>query len=244
MIAYCASIPPLDDALIGCRMQTLAACYGALPNALDWYKSDTGGVLCRFGGVLLLAGDINFGELFAFADMLGVSRVEWTADSAALCAPPAGWASRRYPVLCGIGGAAPITETIKTNFELRRCFEILCQSDAQFAREADYLPWLSDMTRRRNTGRAETFMHADAAVACVTARGRHSTYLSSVAVLPEKRGFGLGLALVRSVLAHPALQGLTIYTAAQSGPLAVFYRQAGFEALPQLLTITEKRNPA
>ena len=225
-------------------MQTLSACYGALPNMLGWHRSDAGGVLCRFGSALLLTGDADFGELFAFAELLGVSRVEWTEDSAVPYTPPTGWTSRSYPVLRRIGGAGPNSATIKTNFELRRCFEILCQSDAQFAREADYLPWLSDMTRRRNAGRAGAFVYADAAAACVTAKGRRSAYLSSVAVLPEKRGFGLGLALVRAVVAHPALRGRSIYTAAQSEPLAAFYRQAGFKALPQLFIITEKRNPA
>lgn len=244
MIAFCQSAPPLKEpeTLISCRMQTLHSCYGTLPNALDWYKSDAGGVLCHFGSALLILGNVDYGELFPFSDLLGVTRIEWITDIMTPYAPPDGWISTSHPVLHGIGGGAPKSEMIATDFELRRCFSLLCQSDAQFEREAEYLPWLSDMTRRRNVGRAEVFMHTDAAVACVTAKGHHSAYLSSVAVLPQKRGAGVGLALVRAVVAHPTLRGVDIFTAAQSETLVGFYLRAGFSVLPQLLTITEKRN--
>lgn len=242
MIAFCQSAPSLNDTLLGCRMQTLQACYGTLPNGVDWYKSDAGGVLCRFGGALLMDGDVDFSELFAFADLLGISRIEWMADSAGMPDFPEDWSGQHYPVLGSIGLATAQPQDVQTEIELRRCFEILCQSDAQFSREAEYLLWLSDMTRRRNAGRAEVFMLDDAAVACITARGRCSAYLSSVAVLPERQGQGLGLALVCAVAAHSESHGVTIYTAAQTVPLVSFYKKAGFKALPQYLIIAEKRN--
>ncbi len=241
MIAFCQSAPPLDETLIGCRMQTLLACYGTLPNGVDWYQSGAGGVLCRFGGTLLIDGDADFNELLAFADMLGTARIEWVTGSAGAPFLPSGWTSQSYPVLCSIGAALAQPPIFETNVALRRCFELLCQSDAQFSREAQYLPWLSDMTRRRNAGRTMVFTLSDAAVACITARGRHSAYLSSVAVLPGRQGEGLGLALVRSVTAHPALRGVAIYTAAQTVALGAFYKKAGFAVLPQYLTIAEKR---
>ena len=244
MIAYCENAPPLDDTLIGCRMQTLSTCYGAMPNILDWFMSNAGGALCRFGNSLLISGYVDAEELFAFAEMLNISRIEWTAKDLAQSFLSEGWTSRSHPALCCVGGTGSSLNTIETDVELRRCFEILCQSDAQFAREADYLPWLSDMTRRRNAGRAEVFMHDDVAVTCVSAKGHRSAYLSSVAVLPNKRGSGVGLALVRAVVGHPTLNGMNIYTAAQSEQLTAFYKQAGFEALPQHLIITEKRSPA
>ncbi len=245
MIAFCQSAPPLKqpETLISCRMQTLHACYGTLPNALDWYKSDAGGVLCRFGSALLIFGNVDYDELFPFSDLLGVTRIEWITGSKTPYAPPKDWTSTSHPVLHGVGSAEPKSKKIETDIELRSCFSLLCQSDAQFAREAEYLPWLSDMTRRRNAGRAEVFVHADSAVACVTAKGQHSAYLSSVAVLPQKRGTGMGLTLMRAVVAHPTLQGVDIFTAAQSEALVGFYLRAGFTVLPQLLAITEKRNP-
>lgn len=245
MIKFCQSAPPLEgpETLIGCRMLTLQACYSALPNALDWFISDVGGVLCRFGSVLLILGEVDFGEVLAFSDMLGVNRIERVVDGAVSHTRLDGWTSTWYPVLHSVGGGLLGAAELEADIELRRCFTLLCQSDPQFAREAEYLPWLSDMTRRRNTGRAEIFMYADAAVACITARGRHSAYLSSVAVLPKKRGMGMGLAMLHAVLMHPTLQGIDIFTAAQSETIVGFYRQAGFSLLPQLLTITEKRKP-
>lgn len=246
MIAYCDRMPPLKtphaETLIGCRMQTLDACYRALPGALDWYRSDAGGVLCRFGNTLLIIGDPDFDALFPFAELLGVSRIEWMSPRDEQRYPPAGWESQSYPLLHCTGEDLSSLENLQTDINLRRCFEILCASDAQFACEADYLPWLSDMTRRRNAGRAEAFLYNDAAVACITAKGAYSAYLSSVAVLPEWRGEGLGLKLLNAVRTHSTLQGMTIYTAAQSEALTAFYQKAGFEALPQRLIITEKRN--
>ncbi len=247
MISYCQGMPPPEtsaaDGLIGCRMQTLEACYGALPGAPDWYTNDSGGVLCRFGGALLVTGRPDFNELFPFAELFGVSRVEWTSPYDGQSCPPPGWHFQSYPVLCCTGEGAAPRQRVQTGMELRRCFEILGASDAQFAREADYLPWLSDMTRRRNAGRAEAFLCDNASVACITAIGRRSAYLSSVAVLPVRRGKGRGLALLHAVRAYPPLRELTIYTAAQTGPLTAFYQKAGFEALPQRLIIAEKRIP-
>lgn len=244
MIAFSDHTPTLDDSLIGCRMQTIDACYSALPSGPDWYKCDAGGVLCRFGDALLLAGCADFAELFSFAEALGVTRIEWVSEGPLPYTLPGSWTSGSYPLLHCTGEPGSYSENIEINHELRHCFELLSQSDAQFAREAEYLPWLSDMTRRRTAGRAETFMVNDAAVACITAKGRRSAYLSSVAVRPGQRGKGLGLALVRAVVTHPASQGMTIYTAAQRESLTAFYEQASFLALPQHLTIIEKRDPA
>jgi len=247
VIAYCDRMPPLEapcaQTPIGCRMQTLNACYCALPGALDWYRSDAGGVLCRFGNTLLIVGDPDVDALFPFADLLGVSRIESMSPRDEQCHSPVCWKSQSYPLLRCAGEDTSSPENLQTDINLRRCFELLCASDARFAREADYLPWLSDMTRRRNAGRAEAFLYDDAAVACITAKGAHSAYLSSVAVCPERRGEGLGLKLLHAVRAHPTLQGIMIYTAAQSEALAAFYQKAGFEASPQRLIITEKRNP-
>ncbi|MFV0496851.1 MAG: GNAT family N-acetyltransferase [Candidatus Fimivivens sp.] len=243
MIAFCQNAPlrKEPESLISCRMQTLQACYSALPNALDWFTSDTGGILCRFGSALLILDDVDFDALFAFADMMGINRIEWLSNGITAHAQSAGWTSSCYTVLHCVGHAAPTSANIEPNGSLQRCFSLLCQSDAAFAREVDYLSWLSDMTRRRNVGRAKTFIHGDAAVACITARGQHSAYLSSVAVLPEKRGQGLGLTLLRAVLAHDTLDNTDIFTVAQSKSLVDFYRQARFTVLPQLLTIAEKR---
>lgn len=250
MIRHCGRMPPFAasdaETLIGCRMQTLDACYGGLKmtaGAPDWYTEDWGGVLCRFGAALLVAGDVDFDALFSFAALLGVSRIEWLSPHDQKYYPPADWEIKSHPVLCRTGEEASAAITIQAPADLRRCFALLCASDASFAREADYLPWLSDMTRRRNRGRAEAFLYDDAAVACVTAKSAQSAYLSSVAVCPERRGEGLGLDLLRAVVSHPALRGRTIYTAAQSEPLAAFYQKAGFAPLPQRLTVTEKRTP-
>lgn len=242
MISLCHGQPlKIEESIIDCRIHTLIECYGTLPNALDCYKSDYGGLLCRFGETLLVSGSVDTNELLEFAELLGIKRIECLSNEKSLQDKLSdGWTCNSFPVLCYSGKGEPLSENVKTNIELRRCFSILCESDAQFAREAQYLSWLSDMTRRRNCKRTEAYLLEDCAVACVTAIGQCSAYLSSVAVIPDKRGKGLGEALVRAVASEISNKNLITFTAAQSEELITFYERAGFSAMPQFVIIAEK----
>lgn len=245
MITFCPSeMPPLAASLMGCRIQTLIDCYRTLPNAIDCYYTDQGGVLCRFGDVLLVAGQADSFELLEFADFTGVRRIEWDLELLPENTPFLSWKRAGYPILRYGGVASSLSESIRVAEDLRLCFDILCESDAQFFQEAQYLPWLSDMTRRRNHQRAEAYLLGDEALACVTAKGESCAYLSSVAVRSGKRGQGLGKRLVSSVSAALANDGYKVFTVAQSKGLIDFYIRCGFVLLPQQLTIATKEKKA
>ena len=118
---------------------------------------------------------------------------------------------------------------------MRRVFSLLCESDPAFATEATYLLWLSDLTRRKNCGRAQVYLLDDDATACLSAVSPRYAYLSMVAVAPGARRAGLGSRLLRAVLADCAARSLIVLTAAQDDALLPFYRSAGFDVQPDPL---------
>lgn len=218
---------------VGCRIKTLLDCYGGLKDEPQLYKSDEGALLCRFGGSIIMSGGCNSGELFEFAAMLGVDRIEWEGGE---LASPEDWQAESLPILfkdC-VGKA-------KTCFaELSRCFEIIAQSDDDFSAQMQYLYWLSDMTRRLNRGRAKGYLCENAGAALVTAADEGEAYLSSVAVLPQNRGTGLGSRLLQTVLADDFLCSKRLYTVAQSQSLTEFYQKNGFEPYPKRLAVFKR----
>lgn len=218
-----------------CRIKTLLDCYSDMKNAPCLYKTGEGGVFCRYDDVILLSGGFDGAELFEFADILGVNRIETDKDSDFL--PENGWSNEKFPVLsAGCCGGKSFYSA-----DLRCCFEIISLSDENFANESKYLYWLSDMTRRVNCNRAKAYLLDDCACALVTAVDDESAYLSSVAVLPEKRGENLGSRLLALILDDEFLRGKRLFTAAQNDKLIYFYEKNNFEPDNKRLTVFKRR---
>ena len=220
--------------LISCRIKTLLYCYHDTQNAPCLYKTGEGGVFCRFDDVILLSGECDSAELFEFADMLGINRIE--AEDCSFDAP-CGWESESYPILTAecVGGSE--TELA----QLRCCFEIISSADANFEKQAQYLYWLSDMTRRINRGSAKAYSLEDNGCALVTAISSDAAYLSSVAVTPQKQGEKIGSSLLKAVLNDDFLRGKRLFTAAQSDDLIKFYKNNGFEPQNKRLKVFKRR---
>lgn len=225
MIALAASLGALPEPAIGCRIETLWECYGAIPAAADFYAGGQGAVLCRFGEGLLVSGSVPADELRAFCAMTGVGRIVGL-DRDVPVFP--GWTFTSHTLFSFSGEGAPLPREVNSNPDLRRVFALLCEADADFARRADYLPWLSDLTRRCGKGRARVYLLDDSATACVSAIGCGAGYVSSVAVAGARRGEGLGGALVRAAAQALRAEGLLPITAAQSAALDGFYTRQGF----------------
>ena len=234
------------DPLTGCRIETLADCYGSMANELkaDCYRSGEGGVLCHWGDRLLLSGRCDPNELWDFALMLGAARIEGLPAAARL---PDGWQLEQHPALIhapavSVSGERPPAVPAD---RLRRVFALLCEADPAFAAESDLLHWLSDLTRRRNRGRAEVFLLEDRATACLSAIGGGYAYLSMVAAAPGARGQGLGGRLLYAVLQDCSRRKLSVVTAARDSALVPFYLRAGFRPLKSpLLIATRSRRAA
>ena len=243
MITLCSG--PLADmapSFTGCRIQTLVACYGMLPNALDCYHNGQEATICRFGDTVMVSGIMDIYELFTFGEFLGIQKIEWESDVNILQGLVSSqWSISHYPLLSYVGEKADLSGNICIPDSLRRSFELLCESDEQFAREAEYLPWLSDITSRRVKNRAGVYLLENDATACITAKGNGCACLSSVAVASDRRGQKLGQTLVSAVCAAHAGAGNQVFTAAQSDKLVKFYKKCGFVPLQRRLCVAKRR---
>ena len=217
----------------GCRAETLMRCYGDIENSVSLYKSDGGAVICRCGQTLLVCGAVD-AEILEFADTLGINQIE--ADG--LCDTPEGWGIEKYPVLCRQCDGADAVLILES---LTECYNVICSADEDFAKQSEYLYWLSDMVRRQNRGCAKAY-YSDGAAAAVSAVSESEAYLSQVAVCPEKRGEGRASALLNSIFSDTFLCGKRLYTAAQNGGLIPFYQKLGFIRLDESLIILKKEH--
>jgi len=225
----------IPDGVVGCQIKTLVCCYRDIQNPTELYKSDDGGVLCRFGQTLLVSGKVDPDELFDFADTLGATVVEAIGTDAA---SHGGWSAKSHAVLwrgCGGNRDIPFLKSLKG------CYDVICSVDRQFAKQAEYLYWLSDITRRQNCGCAKAYCR-DGAAAVVAAAGKDEAYLSLVAVSPEKRGEGRAASLLNDVFSDSFLCGKRLFTAAQDEELIPFYQKLGFLRLDKSLIIFEKEH--
>ena len=109
-----------------------------------------------------------------------------------------------------------------------------------FAKNANYLYWLSDINRRQNRCCAKTYCQNGAA-ATVSAITESSAYLSSVAVRPESRKQGRASQLLELICSDKMLSNRRIYTAAQTNAVAKLYLKNGFFPLEKSV-ITLKRS--
>lgn len=227
MISRCETPPPLPGTAAGVKIETLLRCYGLGPGNCELWQNCGGGVLCRFDARVLLCGRWDADELSAFLPFLGARSAEGGADE--LPALP-GWRETVLPVLAH-GGAPPEPKRLPEpdkNPPGRLVYEILSAADAAFPAGAPYLPWLSDLTRRRNLGLARFWTLSGAAAAGVIAQGSGLALIAGVAVLPERRGEGLASRLVGLLARDAADRGFTPVAIAGADSLVPFYRRLGF----------------
>jgi len=221
---------------MGCRMETLYNCCREMKNAVDIYHDGESAVLCRFEKTLLVSGECCFEEILKFAEITGIDRIETDKDPGVI---PCGWRKTDHPVLFTDCRGE---EKIPYLRDLKGCFDIISSSDESFYKNADYLYWLSDMTRRQNLGMGKAYCR-DGATAAVSAISDKAAYLSSVAVLPELRKNGRALSLIKTVISDEALCGKRLFTAAQHKGLIPFYQKAGFSVCGESFIIFEKEHP-
>jgi len=233
VIRPCGALPPLGG-LCGAKLETLFACYRDVPAIAAFYEGE--GFFCGvFGGRLTVCGMPEAEELAAFAAFLGAREIEGEA----LPALPQG-ARAEYPILRWTGEkkAIPLPETD----DYSAAYEILCASDGAFRAESERLPWISDLRRRTNRGRAAVCLRDGAAVV-VTAQSDSLAVLGAVACRPEARGKGAASALVRDASASLCARGRTPVTAAASEALAGWYERLGFARAGALALLTLDRAP-
>ena len=224
---------PIPQTVIGCRIKTLCDCYKDIPNTVDLY-TDGAAAICRFENTLLATENCDISQLVSFAEVLGIAEIELEGENAPQID---GWDSISHPVLyrdCGGDAEVSLLSSLK------ECFDIIAASDEDFAKNANYLYWLSDMNRRQNCGCAKAYCQNGAA-ATVSAITESAAYLSSVAVRPESRKQGRASQLLELICSDKMLSNRRIYTAAQTNAVAKLYLKNGFFPLEKSV-ITLKRS--
>ena len=121
---------------MGCRIETVWECYKDMPNGPMLYKSDMGAVICRFGGTLLVCGECEQQDLFDFAALLGIERIEVEGGEISC---PDGWKTEKYPMLCR---NCEGDQNVAFLASLKSCYQIAVSSDGQFDEQSEYLYWL------------------------------------------------------------------------------------------------------
>ena len=227
---YNGAIP---ETAMGCRIKTLYNCYKDIPNAVDLY-TDGVAVVCRFENTLLATEGADIEQLLSFAKILGVTEIEMESKE---LIEANGWQSDTHPILCRDCAGESETPFLSS---LKECFEIICASDDDFADNANYLYWLSDITRRQNYGCAKAYCKNSAA-AVVSAVSENTAYLSAVAVCPQNRKEGRASQLLTVLCNDKMLSNRRIYTAAQTNAVAKLYLKNGFSPLEKSV-ITLKRS--
>lgn len=224
------------EPVLGCRIETLHDCYARLPGALALYRSGAGGLLCRFGGLLLLSGGADCREAQELLERTGAVRAECLAGALTLSG---NWTPERHTVLRWAGPPSARCPDPVPEEGLRRVHALLCASDAEFARQAELLPWLSDVTLRMRRGRARVWLSGRAATAAVTAVGCGHALIASVACHPQRRREGMASRLVAEIAAGLAGEGLRPLVVAKDAALERFYERLGFT--PSAVQETWKR---
>ena len=224
---------PIPQTVIGCRIKTLCDCYKDIHNTVDLYTDGTA-VICRFENTLLATENCDISQLVSFAEVLGIAEIELEGENALQVDR---WDSVSHPVLyrdCSGDAEVSLLSSLK------ECFDIIAVSDEDFAKNANYLYWLSDINRRQNRCCAKTYCQNGAA-ATVSAITESAAYLSSVAVRPESRKQERASQLLELICSDKMLSNRRIYTAAQNEAVAKLYLKNGFFPLEKSV-ITLKRS--
>lgn len=227
MISYCEVLPPLSASVTGAKLETLVRCYGIGPGGCEIWQSERGGVLCRFDGRALICGRFSLDELSQFLAFLGCRSAE--GDAANLPALP-GWRYTDRPVLrlAGLPPEPPPGPEPDRMPPDRLVYDILSAADKAFAKDAPWLPWLSDLTRRRNRGLARFWMLDGAAAAGVVAESLGLSLIAGVATVPDRRGRGFASRLTALLARDAYSRGFTPAAVAENAALIPFYERLGF----------------
>jgi GNAT superfamily N-acetyltransferase len=234
-----AETPPdnIDDDVSRCQINALRLCYEG-QGLLSFWRCESGGFLCGFEDRLIVTGDVDAGELAAFAGMLGVSCI-CGADAALPYLP--GFSRQTHRVMIH-GAPLPPGAAAVRRCDLGAVYEILLECFPKTFSRRGYLHWLSDINRRiRLAGGIVLYDEGGATASVLAAQGEYAL-IGAVAALAKSRGRGLAGGLVARLCAVALERSQTALTVAEVPELERFYRNLGF--LPHSMQATLTRNIA
>lgn len=124
-------------------------------------------------------------------------------------------------------------EGVKRAEKLSAVWELLCEADPEFAKEARYDAWLTELSHKIRHGLAECYtLDVEKMVISTTSilfRNDRTAVLAAVASHPAFRGRGLGQRAVHGAAASALMQGLSPQVLIKSPGLLAFYAACGFK---------------
>ena len=135
-------------------------------------------------------------------------------------------------------GNREFSQSIDLMPELREVYDVIRSAVSDFEKTSDYLPWLSDVTRRINCGMAVAGIYQKSSVALVSHIGCGYAHISHVATIPEFRKNGNAGILVSSLAALMKNRGLSAFVEPRDASLNHFYSKLGFELFEDLIILT------
>ncbi len=124
-------------------------------------------------------------------------------------------------------------EGVKRAEKLSAVWELLCEADPEFAKEARYDAWLTELSHKIRHGLAECYtLEVENKVISTTSilfQNDRTAVLAAVVTHPAFRGRGLGKRAVHGAAASAFMQGLSPQVLIKSSELLVFYAACGFQ---------------
>ena len=223
-----------DDPFIT-RILSLSLCYGGRVDFVAFWEQDIGGgrtaVISRFEDKfsLWLTDRADIEEIEAFLSFQGAGSVmydssfELSADGAAH--------SIDGQILEYTGDDHISDKEIYTP-EYKEVYGLLKSCESDIFRVPEYMSFLSDLTRRANSGRLSLIgLDADGGLASsvmTVSQADRSAILGAVATRPDCRGRGLSRSLVRTLATRLRREGKRVYVLSASDANTRFYINSGF----------------
>ncbi len=219
-----------DRDVFGTRIKAYYNCYSTDYDFVKfWVQIENEKIISAIsrvdGDVTISSLGENTDELKEFLNVVGFSTIQ--------CEKKIAEKMNAVEQLCGyvveyVGNDyKPKEIPLKQNFELKEIYNII--STAKLVGVGDYLPWLSDVTFRRNRNVTEAILSKDGeGCAMVLFRTDKASLLGGVATQPECRGKGIAGALVTYLAKNELQNGNRVELLCKHDSIVEFYKSIGF----------------
>lgn len=235
-----------DRDVFGTRIKAYYNCYSTGYDFVKfWVQTDSSGNITAAAGrvdgdMTLCCENADFEELLYFIKAVGFTTLQCEKNAAEKLAPSE--TLNGFVVRYG-GKTVPAAGVVKKSFfELGEIYKII--KAESLLGVGDYLPWLSDVTFRRNKGAASAVLaEADgenAGCAMVLFRTDAAALLGAVATVPRFRGRGIARALVTELARQEASHGRRVELLCKNGSIVEFYKKTGFDVINEWSIITDE----
>lgn len=227
------------EPVFGSLIETLYLSYGSFRGLADFYITDNGGVICRQGQELLVAGNlVSAAEVVSFGRMLGIRTISAMAGALDRPIPEDVRILWRQAMVYPYESCQPPHHPSMRADNLSRVYDIIKEGSAPGFDHVEPAVFITDTARRRNLGLCEVFVCEDAATAGYYGLGKSHGIIACVATLSDSRGRGYGSSAVLAATDACIKAGRMPALIAESEMNMGFYRRLGYVSLGRAMSLT------